>query len=133
MFSANNIKKILSILLCISVCINIYFIAKKDDTLTPEKIGTTVFRASRNCNLDFLNTVVWERESGYWRNKLNTAYGKGSNGMNLRSFVAIMYDNGNTLIVELGEDLKNNVKAADMFFLENCKEYPDNIAYLQIP
>ena len=34
-----------------------------------------------------------------------------------------MYDNGNTLIVELGEDLKNNVKAADMFFLENNLDF----------
>ncbi|MFA5524241.1 MAG: hypothetical protein WDA24_07770 [Tissierellales bacterium] len=52
-------------------------------------------------------------------------YGKSSNRSTTRTFTAIMYNNGNTLIVELGEDLKGNLKAGEAFFLD------DNLDFLK--
>lgn len=125
MFKSNKIKVILMIMLSFSVCVNIYFLTRKDKTLTPDTIGYTIFRASKSYNLGLLNDVVWERDGKYWESKINEMYGKSSNRMTTRTFTAIMYDNGNTLIVELGEDLKGNLKAGEAFFLD------DNLDFLK--
>lgn len=116
MLKNNKIKIILMIMLSFSVCANIYLLTREDKTLTPDIIGHTIFRASKSYNLSLLNNVVWEKDDKYWESKLNEMYGKSSSRMTTRTFTAIMYDNGNTLIVELAEGLNGNLKAEEAFF-----------------
>jgi len=127
MFTNNQIKILLIILLVISVCTNIYFITRK--TLTPETIGLTVNKVANKGKIeyiDLLKKVAWNQDSGFWIDKLYAIQNRHSNRFKILGFAAILYDNGNTLIIELGEDKKHKkIKASDIFYLE------DNLDFLK--
>jgi lipopolysaccharide export LptBFGC system permease protein LptF len=127
MFTDNKIKILLIILLGIFVCTNIYFIIR--NTLTPETIGLTVNKVANGGKIeyiDLLKEVAWDREDGFWIDKLHTIQSGHSNRAKFFGFAAILYDNGNTLIIELGEDKKHKkIKASDIFYLE------DNLDFLK--
>ncbi|NMB07497.1 MAG: hypothetical protein GX981_03785 [Tissierellia bacterium] len=127
MFTNNQIKILLIILLVISVCTNIYFITRK--TLTPETIGLTVNKVANKGKIeyiDLLKEVAWNQDSGFWIDKLYAIQNRHSNRFKILGFAAILYDNGNTLIIELGEDKKHKkIKASDIFYLE------DNLDFLK--
>jgi len=127
MLTDNQIKILLIILLVISVCTNIYFITRK--TLTPETIALTVNKVANKGKIeyiDLLKEVAWDREVGFWIDKLHIIQSGHSNSVKILGFAAILYDNGNTLIIELGEDKKHKkIKATDIFYLE------DNLDFLK--
>lgn len=128
MLTNNQIKILLIILLGISVCTNIYFITRK--TLTPETIGLRVNSIPAHGGkieyIDLLKEVAWNQDSGFWIDKLYAIQNRHSNRFKILGFTAILYDNGNTLIIELGEDKKHKkIKASDIFYLE------DNLDFLK--
>ncbi len=60
-------------------------------------------------------------ESGqwFWIDKLYAIQNRHSNRFKILGFAAILYDNGNTLIIELGEDKNIKIKGNQIFYLED--------------
>jgi hypothetical protein len=68
-------------------------------------------------SIDPIRTFISGQENGYLTSQLEEIVTKGGTTYSLENYVALKYDNGNTLLVQTAQDEKGNFFIQDMFFL----------------
>ncbi len=114
-------KKVLWFLLYTSIVLNVFLYqmyeeAKNEDFMW-DLYRRVSFAASKH-DADILKGVSVDRPDVYWSKKFMEVRQRGSDSSSLSQQILVEYDNGETLVIEVAENLEHEYIVNDLYFLE---------------
>lgn len=101
---------------------NLFFYSRyikfKENTNYIENMTNKISLAATTNDIDLFRTVASNQEEDFLVPLLGDVAMKGSDGSELENYIAIKYNNGNTLFVQITQNEEGIFLIKDMFFLE---------------
>ena len=118
-------KTLVWILLC-SIFLNIFFVVQKlkeDNGLTyVDETYHAVQFAARAYDVDILKAVTVGQSDEYWEKKLGEICRKKSTSRKYTNQILVEYDNGETLVLEMVENLQHEFVIGELYFLKGADD-----------